>query len=239
MMTPKDRFTLIKNKGLCIQCLYLGARQHQGKHIEGKCQRDFICQHPLHQQYPVKKHVLTCEEHKDSQDKQALLETYRKKCIFRRPDLEEFSKGIKLSFHTASNNQNINQTHQSTTVEDTNRSSMYILQTISIDNIPYTLFFDSGCGDLLCRYEAVQNMGQRAVQEFKGPVNLGGVGDVTTKSDRGIYQVKIPLQNGENAAISGVCLEKITASFPSYPLQGEVEQDLIQASKETKKRISK
>ena len=116
---------------------------------------------------------------------------------------------------------------------------MYILQTISIDNIPYTLFFDSGCGDLLCRYEAVQNMGQRAVQEFKGPVNLGGVGDVTTKSDRGIYQVKIPLHNGENAAISGVCLEKITASFPSYPLQGEVEQDLIQASKETKKRISK
>ena len=60
---------------------------------------------------------------------------------------------------------------------------MYILQTISIGNIPYTLFFDSDCGDLLCRYEAVQNMGQRAVQEFKGPVNLGGVGDVTTKSE--------------------------------------------------------
>ena len=43
MMTPKDRFTLIKNKGLCIQCLSLGARQDQGKHKEGKCQREFIC----------------------------------------------------------------------------------------------------------------------------------------------------------------------------------------------------
>ena len=120
-----------------------------------------------------------------------MLETYRKKCILRRPDLEEFSKGIKLSFHTASSNQSIHKTHQSTTLEDTNHSSIYILQTISIDNKPYTLFFDSGCGDLVCRYEAIQNMGQRAVQEFKGPVNLGGVGDLTTESDHGIYQVKI------------------------------------------------
>ena len=101
MMTPKDRFTLIKNKGLCIQCLYPGARQDQGKHKEGKCQREFICQHPSHQKYPVKKHVLICEEHKNSQDNQALLETYRTKCILRRPDLELFSKSIELSFHTA------------------------------------------------------------------------------------------------------------------------------------------
>ena len=126
MMTPKDRFTLIKNKGLWIQCLYPGTREDQGKHKDGKCQRDFICQHLSHQKYPVKKHVLICEEHKDSQDNQALLETYRKKCILRRPDLEEFSKGIKLSFHTASNNQNIHKTHQSTTVEDTNHSSIYL-----------------------------------------------------------------------------------------------------------------
>ena len=82
-------------------------------------------------------------------------------------------------------------------------------------------------------------MGQKAVQEFKGPVNLHGVGDLTTKSNHGIYQVKIPLHNGENATMSGLSLEKITTTFPSYPLQGEVEQDFIQAFKKTKKRISK
>ena len=49
----------------------------------------------------------------------------------------------------------------------------------------------------------------------------------------------MPLHNGENATMSGVCLEKITPTFPCYPLQGKVEQDLIQAFKETKKRISK
>ena len=89
---------------------------------------------------------MICKEHKDSQDNQALSETYRKKCILRRPDLEELSKGIKLSFHTASNNQNIHKMHQSANVEDSNHSSIYIVQTISIDNKPYTLFFDS-CGD--------------------------------------------------------------------------------------------
>ena len=36
MMTTKDRFTPIKNKGLYIQCLYPGAKQDQGKHKEGK-----------------------------------------------------------------------------------------------------------------------------------------------------------------------------------------------------------
>ena len=47
------------------------------------------------------------------------------------------------------------------------------------------------------------------------------------------------LRNVENDTMSGVCLEKITTTFQSYPLQGEVEQDLIKAFKETKKRISK
>ena len=147
----------------CIQCLYPGARQDEGKHKEEKCQREFICQHPSHQKYLVKKHVLICEEYKNSQENQALLETYHTKCILADQILKVFSKGIKLSFHTASSNQSIHKTHQSTTLEDTNHSSIYILQTISIDNKPYTLFFDSGCGDLVCRYEAIQNMGQRAI----------------------------------------------------------------------------
>ena len=39
--------------------------------------------------------------------------------------------------------------------------------------------------------------------------------------------------------MSGVYLEKITTAFLSYPFQGKDEQDLIQAFKETKKRILK
>ena len=118
-----------------------------------------------------------------------MLETYCTKCILRRSDLEEFSKGIKLSFHTASNNQNIRKTHQSTNLEDTNHSSVYILQMISIDNNPYSLFFDSSCGDVVCRYEAIQNMVQRAVQEFKWPAeyNLEFHGSVWNLQKRALF----------------------------------------------------
>ena len=45
--------------------------QDQGKNKEGNCQREFICQYPSHQKYPVKKHVLICEKHKNSEDNQA------------------------------------------------------------------------------------------------------------------------------------------------------------------------
>ena len=92
MMTPKDRFTLVKNKGLCIQCLYPVARQDQGKHKEGKCQREVICQHPSHQRYPVKKHVLICKEHKNSQDNQALLESIAQNVSLGHQILKSFQK---------------------------------------------------------------------------------------------------------------------------------------------------
>ena len=39
--------------------------------------------------------------------------------------------------------------------------------------------------------------------------------------------------------MSGVCLEEITATFSSHPLQRVVEQDLIKAIIEIKERISK
>ena len=65
---------------------------YQGKHKEEKLQREFICQHPSLQKYPLKKHVFICEEHKNSQDNQAFLETYHTKCILRIPDLKSSQK---------------------------------------------------------------------------------------------------------------------------------------------------
>ena len=49
----------------------------------------------------------------------------------------------------------------------------------------------------------------------------------------------MPLHNRQNATMSGVCLEEITAIFSSHPLQRVVEQDLIKAIIEIKERISK
>ena len=53
----------------------------------------------------------------------------------------------------------------------------------------------------------------------------------------GIYKVKIPMFNGKEANISGICLDKITQEFPKYELQ-EVGKD-IQKEYETGRFNSK
>ena len=99
--TPAQRFSLLRKKELCFQCLYPGADWNKGKHAKGECSTEFVCPHPSHQSYPKKKHVLLCDEHKDSKDNEDLLVRYKAKCI-RNQSLPSFSKEIKLSFHADS-----------------------------------------------------------------------------------------------------------------------------------------
>ena len=113
-----------------------------------------------------------------------------------------------------------------TIVED---SGINILQQIQINNNKFMLFFDTGCSDLVSRYSAVQKIGDQSRQEVPGPLNLGGVVECKLESPHGIYQVKLPMRIGINAVLSVVCLDKITSTFPNYPLKGDVEKDIHNA----------
>ena len=113
--TPAQRFSLLRKKGLCFQCLYPGADWNKGKHAKGECQTEFVCPHPSHRSYPKKKHVLLCDEHKGSRENEDLLERYKAKYI-RNQSLPTFSREIKLSFHADSaivtpKNQQSNERH--------------------------------------------------------------------------------------------------------------------------------
>ena len=105
-------------------------------------------------------------------------------------------------------------------------NAVYILQTIKINHEQYTIFYDGGCKQFVCQFDAINRIGQRAVIEVQGPTDLGGVGGIKLESPHGIYRVALPLGNGEEAVLTGACLDKITETFPSYPLQGEVEKDI-------------
>ena len=83
---------------------------------------------------------------------------------------------------------------------------------------PFNIFYDTGCSDFVITIDAVNRLGSNAVQEYAGPIILGGVGDTLTKSLYGVYRVKIPLCSGDQAVLSGVCLDKITSPFPVYQL---------------------
>jgi len=203
--TPRERLSTLKQKGLCFQCLLPGANSSEGKHRDGKCQRDFVCQHPIHQCWPVKKHVLVCEEHKESDENQQLLETYKNRFITKNNWLPTFAKEIRVSFHTECHLSNSN-------------TGIYLLQQVSINNQSFTVFFDNGCSDFVIRKDAIDRLGSHAVKIFNGCVNIGGVGGTSTQSSHGIYSINIPLHDGQMIPMSGICLDQITQTFPMYPL---------------------
>ena len=67
---------------------------------------------------------------------------------------------------------------------------------------------------------------KRASKEFSKPVTLGGVGNAQITLSHWTYQVKISLFNGNDAVLSGVCLDQTTVEFPKYPVKGLVEADV-------------
>ena len=43
--TPAERYSMLIKNGYCTQCLFPGADSSSGKHVDGKCQHDFVCTH--------------------------------------------------------------------------------------------------------------------------------------------------------------------------------------------------
>ena len=41
-VSPAQRLNELNTKGLCVQCLFPGAKASTGKHVEGKCQNTYI-----------------------------------------------------------------------------------------------------------------------------------------------------------------------------------------------------
>ena len=102
-MTPAQRFTELKNKNLCFQCLFPGADKRRGKHREGRCQRDFVCPHPSHSRFTGKKHVLVCDEHKADESNKEVLDEYKRRCIARpnQVELPPFTQAILIHHNYA------------------------------------------------------------------------------------------------------------------------------------------
>ena len=142
-VTPANRLSLLKEKGYCYQCLYPGAEASSGKHKEGRCQHDFVCQHDSHGRYTIRKHVLVCDEHKDNQANKDLLDKYKQRCI-RSSNLPLFARNIKLSFVNRCYKSSVNSGE-----DNALHHSVFLLQTIVINNQQYTIFFDNGCSDFI------------------------------------------------------------------------------------------
>ena len=165
--------------------------------------------------------MLVCYEHRNDSENQELLQKYKDRFVKKQPNqLQSFSRDLKLSFHM-----NQDESPNSQEMSDQEKA-IYILQIVKVEQHEYSLFYDTGCCDMVSRYAAMKSIGKRTTKEFSGPVTLGGLGNAQITSSHGTYQIKLPLFNGNDAVLSGVCLDQITVEFPKYLLKGQVEADV-------------
>ena len=102
--------------------------------------------------------------------------------------------------------------------------AIYILQTIKVGQQQYSLFYNTGCCDMISRYNAIKTIGDKVVQEHFGPISIVGGGNAEVKTTHGTYK-NLMVFNGNDTLFGCVCLGQISVQFPNYPLQGRVEKD--------------
>ena len=131
--------------------------------------------------------------------------------------MDSFSSGIKITNYSDSTYTNVK----------TGKSGVGIfkLQTINIEGSKFNVFYDGGCGDLVCNSKAINRLVTlgRANLELPGPFILTGVGDINQVCKNGLFQIRLPLAEGCDALMSELCMEKVTATLPIYQLN-EVEK---------------
>ena len=150
-----------------------------------------------------------------------VFQKYKVNCILRKKrihDLPTYAKEIKLAY-LGTIDKNSSHLPRNSVLND-EECGIYQLQTITTENQNFTIFYDSGCGDFVSKWSAMQKLGTRAHQGHLGSVKVGGVRGLSTESPFGIYSIILPLHNRRNALVSGICLAKITDDFPQYPLTG-------------------
>ncbi len=223
-MSAKERLEALKSKHLCFQCLSPG---YKAGH-DGNCFDKYKCPHESHNERPRGLHVLICDKHKQNRENVQLLEEYKARYItFEGNQHRDFSRNmttfhVEVSSYATEGGEN-----------DPGEAAMYLLQTIKIGDDLYNLFYDNGCSDAIFQKEAAdklisQNLGKIVK---KGPFPIVGVNEKKSMSEHGKYRIQLPLCNGNTAELTGLCLDKITSTFPTYPLS-EVEKDIHVAYKD-------
>ena len=102
----------------------------------------------------------------------------------------------------------------------------------------FNLFYDSGCGDMVSSKRAIDVLESqgRAKLIRPGPLILEGVNNQVSICKHGRYEIKIPLADGSDAVMRGLCFDNVTSDFPIYTLT-EVEKDFCARLKALDKNL--
>ena len=233
-----ERVQMLINKHLCMQCLSPGVKFNDKHH----CPNKFVCSHDSHKKYNQGMHVLLCDQHKARQENLFLLAEYMKNFILKRSDkFESFSKNISLVCYSGVFLARPPEKTDNNVLPDIPDRACFQLQTIKVEGLvkghsisrKINMFFDGGCGDMVISKPTVDYLMSigRAKLLKPGPVYLTGVSDHTSISEYGWYSVILPLSDGTEATLSGLCLDRVTADLPRFALK-DVENDVIRMCQE-------
>ena len=142
--------------------------------------------------------MLVCDTHKGNPENLQLLEKYKAKCIGDGPTVPKFSLDISLHVNEIS----------ILASGESGDDAIFMFQCIAICEFRLNLFYDGGCSDLVLSKRALDIFMQlgRAKIVQEGPILLRGVGDVKSVCPYGRFQISIPLHNGREASLTGICL---------------------------------
>ena len=217
--TPRDRDKLLFKKHLCCKCLKPGVK-FNAKH---DCDTTYICGQKFTNREGVEatcsKHVLVCGFHCSEKRNTELLELYRKNVISPHGRFLEFTKKVSISCfsecYAVDSDHTKNKDH-----------SIFSFQLVDVAGLGLCLFYDNGCGDAVFSKAAIDKLVDlgRAIQTYDKTLILKGVNNQESICPYGEWEVRLPLMNGEDAVLTGICVDDVTEKFPEYPLD-QVEED--------------
>ena len=225
-MSAQNRLEKLNGKNLCTGCLFPVAIKSD-KH---KCfYTNYCCpSHPKTERI----HILLCEEHKSNEKNLKLLEKFKTKFITNCPvDLPPFVNtltfyGGMAGFGLVARPE-ITKVGKFDGIPVTNAPAIFMLQTISVDGVRLNIFFDSGCYDMIIKKSAVDKLLalERAEKISSDDCEIVGVGGVKSICKEGFFSVALPMYNGDNAILTGLCIDQITCEFPKCELS-EINKDV-------------
>ena len=230
-MNCQQRDNLLFKKKFCNKCLTPGVK-YGSNHV---CDKQYACGQPFtHKngtEMTCEKHVLVCKHHCKEPSNVSLLDSYKKLMIKPAKKFFDFTKQISISCYArahVSKTEDVGDECDENDDDDPDPASIYLFQTLMIAcGFLLNMFYDGGCGDALISKEAVDQLMSigRATLHLAGPLFLEGVNNQQSVSKHGVYEITLPLKNGEEAKMTALCLDQITTPFPKYPLS-KVESDI-------------
>ena len=137
-----------------------------------------------------------------------LLELYKKNVIVPNQKFLDFTKKISISCFSES------YTTESCQGER-EEHAIFSFQLINVAGLGLCLFYDNGCGNAVFSKNAIDRLMLlgRAEQTYANSIILKGVNGQESICPYGEWKVRLPLLNGKEAILTGICVDEVTEKF--------------------------